>query len=99
MPDRDHRHLLWQQAFPASAPLDPDLDLDLLAERFEISGGSIRNFFLDAAFAAAAAGRAIGPDHVWTALRHEHQKLGRVAAEPLRVGPGNGHASLMRSVR
>lgn len=83
LPDRDHRRQIWQRMFPAAAPLDPALDLDLLADRFELSGGSIRNVAVEAAFAAAAGGCPIGVDHVWTALRHEHLKLGRVTpAEP-----------------
>jgi SpoVK/Ycf46/Vps4 family AAA+-type ATPase len=80
LPDRPHRRRIWQRVFPAAAPLDPALDLDLLADRFELSGGSIRNIAVEAAFAAAAEDRPIGPDHVASALRHEHQKLGRVAA-------------------
>jgi AAA+ superfamily predicted ATPase len=91
MPDRDHRRLIWEQVWPAAAPLDPALDLDLLADRFELSGGSIRNVAVEAAFAAAAGGSAIGPEHVRSALRNEHLKLGRVAAdrawaEPARDG-------------
>jgi SpoVK/Ycf46/Vps4 family AAA+-type ATPase len=97
LPDRNHRRVLWQRMFPAAAPLDPALDLDLLADRFELSGGSIRNIAVEAAFAAAASGRAIGPDHVWPALRHEHQKLGRVASDRMWVQPGNGHVPLVRS--
>jgi hypothetical protein len=81
LPDRDHRRLIWQRVFPAAAPRDPALDLDLLAERFELSGGSIRNVAVEAAFAAAVSGRPIGPDHVSTALRHEHLKLGRVTPD------------------
>jgi hypothetical protein len=82
--------------FPAAAPLDPALDLDLLADRFELSGGSIRNVAVEAAFAAAASGRAIGPDHVRAALQHEHLKLGRVAADRTWAGLADGAALLAR---
>jgi hypothetical protein len=88
LPDREHRRLIWRRMFPPAAPLDPALDLDLLADRFELSGGSIRNVAVEAAFAAAASGRVIGPDHVATALRHEHQKLGRVTPDLLPVAAG-----------
>ncbi|MGZ4507152.1 MAG: ATP-binding protein [Blastococcus sp.] len=88
LPDRDHRRQIWQRMFPPAAPVDPALDLDLLADRFELSGGSIRNVAVEAAFSAAADGRPIGADHVWTALRHEHLKLGRViSAEPVAPTP------------
>jgi MoxR-like ATPase len=98
LPDRDHRRLIWQRVFPSAAPLDPALDLDLLADRFELSGGSIRNVAVEAAFAAAAAGRAIAPDHVWPALRHEHQKLGRVATDRGWPMPAEDRAPSVRSV-
>ena len=68
------------QIWPAAAPLDPALDLSLLADRYELTGGSIRNVAVEAAFAAAAAGCPIGPAQIWPALRHEHQKLGRLPA-------------------
>ena len=80
LPDREHRLRIWQQIWPAAAPLDPALDLFLLADRYELTGGSIRNVAVEAAFAAAAAGCPIGPAQVWPALRHEHQKLGRLPA-------------------
>jgi SpoVK/Ycf46/Vps4 family AAA+-type ATPase len=102
MPDRADRRRIWQRVFPAAAPLDPALDLDVLAERFELSGGSIRNVAVEAAFAAAARGCAIGPEQLRTALRHEYQKLGRVAVEHP-FPDSDGHASpargpLVRSV-
>jgi hypothetical protein len=81
LPDREHRLRIWRQIWPAAAPLDPSLDLPLLADRYELTGGSIRNVAVEAAFAAAAAGCPIGPAQVWPALRHEHQKLGRVPAD------------------
>jgi MoxR-like ATPase len=96
LPDREHRRLIWRRMFPPAAPLDPALDLDLLADHFELSGGSIRNVAVEAAFAAAASGRAIDPDHVATALRHEHQKLGRVPPDLLRIAgdPGRTRTGL-----
>jgi hypothetical protein len=96
LPDLEHRRLIWRRMFPAAAPLDPALDLDLLADRFELSGGSIRNVAVEAAFAAAADGTSIGPNHVELALRHEHQKLGRVAPD-LSLAGRSASAPLMRS--
>jgi MoxR-like ATPase len=90
MPDAEQRRRIWRQIWPAAAPLDPALDLDGLAARYELSGGSIRNVAVEAAFAAAAAGCPIGPDQVRDALRHEHRKLGRVTADtPSRVLVGS----------
>jgi MoxR-like ATPase len=96
LPERADRRRIWERVFPAAAPLDPALDLDLLAERFELSGGSIRNVAVEAAFVAAAQGCAIGPDQVRSALVHEHQKLGRVAADRVWTSPGaDGRAPLV----
>ena len=41
-----------------TTPLQPDLDLDFLARRFELAGGNIRNIALAAAFLAADEGRS-----------------------------------------
>jgi SpoVK/Ycf46/Vps4 family AAA+-type ATPase len=99
MPDAEHRRRIWQGIWPAAAPLDPGLDLDLLAARFELSGGSIRNVAVEAAFAAAAAGRPIGPDQVRSALRHEHRKLGRVTGDLAWSEVTDGSRRLVGSVR
>jgi len=91
MPDAEHRRRLWRHIWPPAAPLDPVLDVDALADRYELSGGSIRNVAVDAAFAAAAAGCAIGPEQLEAALRNEHRKLGRVTSDvPARVLVGSG---------
>jgi MoxR-like ATPase len=99
MPDAEHRRRIWQQIWPAAAPLDASLDLHLLATRYELSGGSIRNVAVEAAFSAAAAGCSIGPDQVQVALRHEHQKLGRVTADHPWTAAGNGSRPLAGSAR
>jgi SpoVK/Ycf46/Vps4 family AAA+-type ATPase len=77
LPDKGLRMRLWRQAFPAQAPLDPKLDLELIARIFELSGGNIRNAALAAAFFAAADDRPIGPRHVVRAIARELEKLGR----------------------
>ncbi len=103
LPDREHRLRIWRQIWPAAAPLDPALDLSLLADRYELTGGSIRNVAVEAAFAAAADGCPIGPAQIWPALRHEHQKLGRLPAadgwpdQASDLPSPNGHVPLARS--
>jgi hypothetical protein len=42
------------QVHPSSTPLADDVDFRALAERYEVSGGDIRNAVLKAALAAAA---------------------------------------------
>jgi len=43
MPRPHQRLLLWESAFPSQTTLSPDIDLDLLAEKYELAGGSIAN--------------------------------------------------------
>jgi SpoVK/Ycf46/Vps4 family AAA+-type ATPase len=80
-PDVEDRQRIWAIAFPVEAPLEPDIDLDLLAERYRLTGGNIRNIALTAAFLAARDGGVIGMEHVLWATRREFQKMGRLANE------------------
>ncbi|MBX9243971.1 ATP-binding protein, partial [Actinotalea ferrariae] len=77
VPDEEQRRAIWQRAFPASAPVEA-LDLDFLARQFKVSGGSIRNAALTAAFLAADAGTPITMDGVMLAVDREFTKLGRL---------------------
>jgi hypothetical protein len=77
-PDEVMREALWRRAFPREAPLAPDLDLQLLARTFEITGGNIHNAALGAAHLAAAGDRAIGMRDVVRAVAREVRKLGRL---------------------
>ncbi len=77
LPDPALREQLWQRALPASAACEPDLDLRALAELFDLSGGSIRNAVLAAAYFAAADERPIGMRHLLRAIERELAKTGR----------------------
>jgi SpoVK/Ycf46/Vps4 family AAA+-type ATPase len=56
MPGVDEREQIWKvQVHPVKTPLARDVDFRNLAERFEASGGEIKNAVLKAAIAAAAA--------------------------------------------
>jgi ATP-dependent 26S proteasome regulatory subunit len=80
-PESDARRRIWQIVFPQEAPIRPDIDLDLLSERYRLTGGNIRNIALTAAFLAARDGGVIGMDHVLWATRREYQKMGRLVDE------------------
>ena len=61
MPGVTEREAIWRvQMHPSLTPLAPDVDFRALAERYEVSGGDIRNAVLKAALAAAAQP---GSDH------------------------------------
>jgi SpoVK/Ycf46/Vps4 family AAA+-type ATPase len=71
------RRRIWERIWPGATPLSGDLDLDLLAERFTLSGGNIKNIALAAAFLAAEEGGPVSMTHVLHAVRREYLKLGR----------------------
>jgi Winged helix domain, variant/ATPase family associated with various cellular activities (AAA) len=77
MPGVAERRQLWRRAFPLAAPLGSDLDLDAIADKFELSGGNIRNAAIAAAYLAAADDTAIGRRHVVGAVARELEKQGR----------------------
>jgi hypothetical protein len=80
-PEEEDRQRIWLALFPADVPRTPDLDLDLLAQRFRLAGGSIRNVLVSAAYLAASDGRCVTMDHLLHGVRREMQKMGRLVAE------------------
>jgi SpoVK/Ycf46/Vps4 family AAA+-type ATPase len=55
MPGAAEREQIWRvQMHPTRTPLAADVDFRVLAERYDVSGGDIRNAVLKAALAAAA---------------------------------------------
>jgi ATPase family associated with various cellular activities (AAA)/Winged helix domain, variant len=79
-PEEDDRVELWRHLLPASAPIADDVDLTFLA-RFKLSGGSIRNCSVSAAFAAAEDDEPIGMEHLVRAVAFEYGKQGRLTLE------------------
>ena len=80
-PEAATRRRLWEALLPAAAPRADDVDLDFLAERFELTGGGIRNCTVSAAFLAAGEGAPIGMTHLVRAVALEYAKLGRLTLE------------------
>ncbi|OLL27499.1 hypothetical protein BTH42_32155 [Burkholderia sp. SRS-W-2-2016] len=72
MPSQDERLRLWQQAFPCGAPLG-SIDWRVLAS-LPLSGGSIRNVALGAAFLAADGGGVIDARRIAAELADELRK-------------------------
>ncbi len=77
-PRTPYRLQIWQTLFPPNVPRVPDLNFDLLAERFKLAGGSIRNVIVNAAYLAAEDGGRVNMDHMMHAVRRELQKMGRM---------------------
>jgi hypothetical protein len=81
LPTASERETIWRRSFPRSAPIASDLDVAFLARRLTITGGSIQQIALHAAFAAAADEAPIGMEHVVAATRRELVKIGKLNAE------------------
>lgn len=79
-PDASAREKIWQQCFHGVAQLSDAVNLTDLARRIQVSGGSIRQIALRAAFAAAADHEKILTRHVHEAARAELLKLGMASA-------------------
>lgn len=76
-PDADYREKIWRSIFPKETPLK-DLDFSLIAKRFEISGGNIKNIAIAAAFIAAEKNEPVGTGHIIKAAKNELNKIGKM---------------------
>jgi hypothetical protein len=76
-PDAAARLQLWRKHLPPRAPLEPDLDLVLVAESVNLTGGQIRNAALHGAYLAAGESRSIALRHIARAAWAELSKPGR----------------------
>ena len=80
-PDPPLRRRLWDTLIGA-VPLAEDVDLDFCSERFELTGGNIRNIAVTAAYMAAANGQQVHMHDLIRATQVEYRKLGRLCVEP-----------------
>ncbi len=80
-PNPELRRSLWVRCLAEPLPLADDIDLDFLAESFELAGGNIRSAATTAAYLAAAEGTAVTMLQVIAAVEQEYRKLGRLVLE------------------
>jgi ATP-dependent 26S proteasome regulatory subunit len=80
-PDEESRRRIWTTIWPAETPLDGDIDLDVLACQFRLSGGTSKNIALASAFLAAEDERRVTMADLLQAIRCEHQKMGKTLSE------------------
>ena len=73
-PDPAMREEIYRRTIPREAPLSGDIDWAFLAEKFELSGGHIKNIVLSAAFLAALEEEPIGMRHLLRAAVQELKK-------------------------
>jgi SpoVK/Ycf46/Vps4 family AAA+-type ATPase len=84
-PEEEYRLRIWRTLFPPDVPCAAELDFELLARRFKLAGGSIRNVIVNAAYLAAAEtnghdGR-VDMTHLMHGVRRELQKMRRLVNE------------------
>ncbi|MFG1643362.1 ATP-binding protein [Amycolatopsis sp. NPDC049252] len=86
-PEAEDRRRIWQAVIPPGAPLAPDVDFADLAARFAVTGASIRNIAVNAAFLAAADGGVIDRSHILLGVQSEFAKIGKLWIDlPVRTG-------------
>jgi len=77
-PEVDEREQLWRQLLPPQAGLHGGVDFHALAERFDMTGGYIKNAVVRAAVIAARAGRGLTAEDLWIGAHHEYVEMGKV---------------------
>ena len=77
-PEVDERAKLWRQLLPPATGLHDAVDFHALAERFDMTGGYIKNAVVRAAVIAARAGRAMVAEDLWIGAHHEYVEMGKV---------------------
>ena len=63
--------------YPRQTPVSEDVDFEFLAGQFELSGSSIKNIAVSAAFRAAAAGTEVEMEQILNCLKEEMKKSGK----------------------
>lgn len=79
-PSVEERKEIWEKVFPSDTPVDESLDYERMA-KLNLTGGSILNIALNAAFLAAQEGKSVTMPLVLNAARTEFKKLERPAKE------------------
>jgi hypothetical protein len=79
IPDEEQREQLWRAHLPPSLPTAGDLDLEDLARKYPLTGGSVRNCVMRAAFLAAAENAQLSQDHLMRAVRLEYRAAGKLS--------------------
>jgi ATP-dependent 26S proteasome regulatory subunit len=77
-PDIEAREKLWAIMLPKQVRTSDGIDWNVLAKRFELSGGNIRNAVLRAAFYAAAGKCPIDQQLLEKAATRESEEMGKL---------------------
>ena len=77
LPDQERREQIWRAVMLSGLPVSEDVDFEFLARSFELSGSSIKNVAVSAAFLAAADGTEVHMAHLLVSVQAEQQKAGK----------------------
>ena len=77
-PEPEQREDIWSHLLPDRAPVDDDLDFYVLGKSFELSGGSIKNAIVRAAYRAASESRRISMHDLLEAAKYECAAAGKL---------------------
>jgi AAA+ superfamily predicted ATPase len=80
LPDEEMRLRLWVRVFPEQVDT-AQLDMQYLAEKFEVSGSMIKSAALLATFFATREKSPLTMDHVLNALKNEMSKSGQLVLD------------------
>lgn len=80
-PTSDVRLQLWKKIFPPNVPCEEELDFEFYAEKFELSGSSIKEILTNAAFIAASEGGRMSNRHLIEAIKVNFSKYGKVLTD------------------
>jgi hypothetical protein len=89
LPGADERIRIWQRRLPAAPHRSTDIDVELLARRFEMSGAQIRNAVTAAALLASTEGCRVGMSQLVRGVWRELRKSGRII-DAQSFGPWRG---------
>ncbi|CAN5874335.1 ATP-binding protein [soil metagenome] len=77
-PEVDERARLWRQLIPLSMNMHDVVDFAALAEKFDMTGGYIKNAVVRAAVIAARAGREMTAADLEAGAHNEYVEMGKV---------------------
>lgn len=80
-PNAVSRKEIWQKMFTKEVPIAKDVDFNFIAKQFELSGGSIKNACLTAAFMAASENSEITMKHMIKSIEYEIKKQGKMVSK------------------
>jgi len=83
-PEPDQRAAIWEHLLPKNAPVDDDIDFWGMGKGFELSGGSIKNAIIRAAYRAAAQHRQMSMNDFVEAAKYECAAAGKLYRIPQR---------------